>query len=172
MPASSSTLPALGVATGREPPPAQHGIVEKEIDEDDSAEGSTLLPPIGKAGGLKPQRQGKDKEKAKALKAAANATLRTSSNNFSAGEGGQGAAAVAQAVAAHGLGGSKGFERAGQERRNDPLGNSYGNKFKQTAGGAGQASAMGQSSNFGNQGAPVQERRDPKGGQMPRQYVS
>merc|ERR1719215_2506238 len=118
MPASSSTLPALGVAAGREPAPAQHVIVEKEIDEDEGAEGSTLLPPIGKAGGLKPQRQGKDKEKAKALKAAANATLRTSSNNFPAGDPGATAAAGPQ-----GLSGSKGFERTAQYRRNDPMGN-------------------------------------------------
>mmetsp|Transcript_94201 Transcript_94201/g.177236 ORF Transcript_94201/g.177236 Transcript_94201/m.177236 type:complete len:536 (-) Transcript_94201:179-1786(-) len=173
-PPSSSTLPALsgGAARLKEMPP-QAGDVHGDDDEP-AMDDSTTLPPIGKAGLVGKQRSGKEKEKAKAFKAVANATLRGTSSSFNVTHTTNDSSSS-----------SKGFERQPQGAAS--LANSaYGkNKF------GGQSSSYWQSSNFGQTNsvgqnsfgqssssyaggaAPAAERRDPKGqGQMQRQYVS
>jgi len=170
---SASTLPALGGSNTRMKempdkgyllPGDQHGFIDISADEHEQPpEDSTTLPPIGKAGPLAgKQRSGKEKEKTKAFKAVANATLQSSGSFRTPSET---------------VSSSKGFERQPQGAAASMANSAYGKKFGQSSTFAqnvsGQSSNFGQSSTLG-QGSAIcatGERRDPKGS-LPRQYVS
>lgn len=174
-PPSSSTLPALsGGAARLKEMPNPGGDMHGE-DDDPSMDDSTTLPPIGKAGmAAGKQRSGKEKEKAKAFKAVANATLRGTSSSFNVTHTTNDSSSS-----------SKGFER--QPQGASSLANSaYGTKkfggqsngiwqgsqFGQT-GGMSQSTYAQSSSSYAGAAAAPAERREPKPqGQVPRQYVS
>mmetsp|Transcript_64864 Transcript_64864/g.154877 ORF Transcript_64864/g.154877 Transcript_64864/m.154877 type:complete len:580 (+) Transcript_64864:62-1801(+) len=155
-----STLPVLAkdMSKVKEAPSGP----DNHADDEDTQEDSMLLPPIGRqnqpAGML--HATGKQKEKPKAFKAAANATLR--------GAAPFGASTIdSNGLTGHGLTSSKGFDPSATSS-SLAMNSTYGKKF-------GQASTYGQSSHAGpshsSSLAPQGDRREQKS-QLPRQYVS
>mmetsp|Transcript_52391 Transcript_52391/g.117984 ORF Transcript_52391/g.117984 Transcript_52391/m.117984 type:complete len:557 (+) Transcript_52391:117-1787(+) len=137
-----------------------------EGHEDEEIQEETLgLPPIGRQ--VAPlahstARQGKEKEKPKAFKAVANATLRGHPTQF-----GTTSTIDGNVLGGHGLSSSKGFDPQATSS-SLAMNTTLNKKFGQ--GSYGQSSSSGQSHSSPLQ-AQAGDRREQKG-QLPRQYVS